>query len=210
MIPLIQSNNSESINDDEFVDAKESWETKEKTEFYIKETEELLIKQSRKDGTRRNSLLVPKKVANKLPISLHNLGMNKQGFKGVQRNSIEKLNSIPINENSTMNSDNISTSRFDINVERSYCSEGYSKDRSIKRMPRTFGFGKIPINSSKKRYLEFDNVIFQQELYAGNGSIWVSEFSQDGCFFATGSNDGGIRIWEVSDFQKQCISFLQS
>jgi len=65
--------------------------------------------------------------------------------------------------------------------------------------------GVIKTQKSAKDLLEFDGLCIQQELRAGAQSIWVARFSPDGGFFATGGEDKILRIWEIGDFNQQCI-----
>ena len=56
-----------------------------------------------------------------------------------------------------------------------------------------------------KDNFDFNNLYLQQELKASNQPIWVAEFSFDGRFFATGSEDSSIKIWKTEDYLQQCL-----
>ena len=65
--------------------------------------------------------------------------------------------------------------------------------------------GVVRTQKSMKDRLEFDNITLQQELRAGAQAIWVARFSADGCYFAVGGEERIIRIWEIGDYSQQCI-----
>jgi WD40 repeat protein len=60
------------------------------------------------------------------------------------------------------------------------------------------------IKKKNKKQLEFANLCLQQEIKVSNKSLWVSHFSVDGEFFATGGVDSKLRIWQVNDYSEQC------
>jgi len=57
---------------------------------------------------------------------------------------------------------------------------------------------------SMKDKLEFDNMCLQQELRSGVQAIWVARFSTDGCYFAVGGEEMIVRVWEIDDYSRQC------
>ena len=90
-----------------------------------------------------------------------------------------------------------------------------ASDRNIKRpssnslinKKRNMNSEIVFMKKHMKDSVEFNHLILSQQLNSGNSSIWTAKFSQDGNFFATGSEDGSITIWKVGDFSHQCYLF---
>lgn len=56
---------------------------------------------------------------------------------------------------------------------------------------------RVKVRHNKKRVKELSAVFIGQDIQAHQGSILAMKFSKDGCFLATGGEDGVVRIWQV-------------
>ncbi|KAJ4951551.1 hypothetical protein NE237_028383 [Protea cynaroides] len=72
---------------------------------------------------------------------------------------------------------------------------------SSPRTPRTNG---LQVRHNGKRFMELTGLYMGQEIQAHRGFISTMKFSPDGCYLASGGEDGVVRIWRVTSTDASC------
>ncbi|XP_043722765.1 uncharacterized WD repeat-containing protein all2124-like [Telopea speciosissima] len=76
--------------------------------------------------------------------------------------------------------------------------EARSKADDSESSPRTAKTNRLHVRHNRKRFMEFTGLYMGQEIQAHRGFIWTMKFSPDGCYLASGGEDGVVRIWRVT------------
>lgn len=204
----IQSNPLATITEDEFVDARDSWDNIKSEGVSSKaKTPEIQTKSFPKSPKAKAKLplFVPKNVMEKLSFPLDETMktikvLDEDSFSqgsgdwSSAEHSFKKSASLP-NEHSREELENSA---------KSCCAKKNSVDKSYKKAKTLeLNTKKIDTKKEKKRTSEFDNLCLQQDMKVSDKSIWSSHFNPDGSFFATGGADHIVRVWEVNDFSEE-------
>eukprot|EP01022_Parablepharisma_sp_SALTPOND_P028393 TRINITY_DN70898_c0_g1_i1.p2 TRINITY_DN70898_c0_g1~~TRINITY_DN70898_c0_g1_i1.p2 ORF type:complete len:279 (-),score=14.91 TRINITY_DN70898_c0_g1_i1:2364-3152(-) len=225
-----QPQNANSGSDDEFVDAKESWEELElESKLSLKEESKAKPKPTPKSAIApsRAHLPLPRPVIAKGTLDPPSFWSDPaKSTISPQKPGISKGFSFRSKAVTPFVSKGASTIPSDRTIkESSRLPESLSESltpvmgvlplQPVQKPPtpssstpkprnRVPPIAVIKTQKYMKDALEFDNLCLQQELRAGAQSIWVARFSADGAFFGTGGEDHIVRVWEVGDYSQQC------
>lgn len=208
----------EQNSDDEFYDAKESWEDNRFESTPLpKDKPPLTIGASFKSatGTSRKPFPLPLRMADKEAFDFSvfwSSGLKKTQYSSGKTVASDTLTGKDFLSSQKTNSPT-SKGEFGLPKSSSYTigelpiqplHRHIENPQVIKSRNRVPPIAIIRTQKSMKDKLEFDNLCLQQELRSGAQAIWVARFSTDGCFFAVGGEEHIIRVWEVGDYSQQC------
>jgi len=198
--------------EDVFVDAKDSWDAT-KTDIKTFKAKEEARGISLGEKKSKLPLLVPRNVVDKLTFPINNTLTEHIKVFGNSYSSQESTDfsslDISLKKGPSLSSKEIHT-KLEENI-KSRSIKRTSSDIPVKEAKsQEITTKRVETKRIKKRTPEFDNLYFSQELKAGDGSIWSSQFSPDGNFFVTGGADRKVKVWGLNDSPKECNSFFYS
>jgi WD40 repeat protein len=211
-----QSEAAESNSEEEFFDAKDSWED-DKAKSNLNDNLKPNISFISTLVTPDRGSLIQKQTINKALLSSSSFWNNKtrredikDSYKKMEATSMLKMrDSFELQMNPLLKTEvdfSKVTHSSKIITQLPTLPLGQSLDKvpTIKCRTRVPPIAIIRTQKSLKDRLEFNNLTLQQELRSGVQAIWVARFSVDGNFFAVGGEERVVRVWQVGDYSQQC------
>eukprot|EP00826_Nyctotherus_ovalis_P033067 TRINITY_DN2667_c0_g1_i20.p1 TRINITY_DN2667_c0_g1~~TRINITY_DN2667_c0_g1_i20.p1 ORF type:complete len:259 (+),score=79.17 TRINITY_DN2667_c0_g1_i20:109-777(+) len=212
-----------SNSEDEFFDARESWEPEEsKTQSTALPKDKLkLASTSFKSSFIRTEkkLLVPRQGSSK---TLNEISLWNNKVKKNQNNSVSvETASVLVKDSFDPQKSQFARTEFDFpkanplgyttgELPIQPLSKQSDKMATVEIRKRVPPIAAVKTQKSMKDVLEFNSLALQQELRSGAQAIWVARFSTDGNFFAVGGEEHIVRVWQLGDYSQQCRSDTNS